>query len=40
MDTAAYSLADIAGSRFPLLEYAPDATVIVDPHGTVRLVNA
>jgi protein-histidine pros-kinase len=35
-----FSLADLAGSRFPLLEYAPDATVIVDAEGTMRLVNS
>jgi protein-histidine pros-kinase len=35
-----FSLGDIAGSRFPLLEYAPDATVIADEKGVIRVVNA
>ncbi|HEX3457514.1 MAG TPA: PAS domain S-box protein [Candidatus Baltobacteraceae bacterium] len=35
-----FSLADLTGSRFALLEYAPDATVIVDADGMMRLVNS
>ena len=40
MEEASVSLAAIAGSRFPLLEYAPDATIVVDTDGIIRLINA
>lgn len=35
-----FSLEDLSGSRFPPLEYAPDATLIVDADGKIRLLNA
>ncbi len=41
MDDRALSLVDLAGSRLPLLEHAPDATIIIDADGgCIRLVNA
>ncbi len=40
MDEPLFSLQDIAGSRFPLLEHAPDATIIIDGDGNIQLVNA
>ncbi|HTX55716.1 MAG TPA: ATP-binding protein [Candidatus Acidoferrales bacterium] len=39
-ESATFSLEDLAGSKFPLMEYAPDATLIVDAHGRILLVNA
>lgn len=40
MNDQVLSLSDIAGSRFPLLEHVPDATVIVDADGRMQLINA
>jgi PAS domain S-box-containing protein len=40
VDAATFPLGHVAGSRFPLLEYAPDAAVIVDGNGVIALVNA
>jgi PAS domain S-box-containing protein len=34
------SLGDLSGSRLPLLEHAPDATIIVDEEGRIQIANA
>ncbi len=40
IDEISFSIEDLAGSRFPLLEYAPDATILVDAEGKIRLGKA
>lgn len=40
MTEPSFSLRDLGGIRFPLVEYAPDATIIVDDAGRICLVNA
>jgi PAS domain S-box-containing protein len=40
MTEPSFSLAELGRIQFPLVEYAPDATVIVDGDGRIRLVNA
>ena len=40
MSEASLTLREIAAGGFPLLEYAPDATVVVAPQGAIQLVNA
>ncbi len=40
MANSPVSLRELGNAPFPLVEYAPDATVIVDAGGVIRLVNA